>query len=173
VQITNGTWAVTEYGQVAYSGHIDPSPNHPSSFSNYTVDGHYMGGSIQINGIMDSSTPNCPVGPDTIFQIMTFCSTSNGRGALNPAVIDTYYTFDWHTQPNLVHIGRATGVVECSPQGGGGTTQSSSSSMTGTRQDGDRDGDGIPDANDNCPNLPHTRCYKEGNTTSIVVHSNR
>jgi hypothetical protein len=44
--------------------------------------------------------------------------------------------------------------------------------MTGTTQDGDRDDDGIPDANDNCANLPHTTCYKEGNTAT-VAHSNR
>ena len=38
-----------------------------------------------------------------------------------------------------------------------------------TTQDGD--GDGILDANDNCPNLTHTSCYKEGDT-AVVVHSN-
>jgi hypothetical protein len=158
VLITNGTWTVIRYGDVAYSGHIDPSPNHPSSFNNYTVDGQYMGGSIEINGIMDSSTSNCPQGPDTIFQIMTFCSTSNGGGALNPAVVDTYYTNDWVTQPNLVHIGRATGVVECSSSQGGGTT---TQSMAGSSQD--RDGDGIPNAKDYCPNIPNKKCYIEGN----------
>jgi hypothetical protein len=75
--------------------------------------------------------------------------------------------------------GHFQGAVECSPQGGNTTTtttttttqQSSSSSMTGTTTQ-DRDGDRIPDANDNCPNLPNTRCYKEGDT-SLVVHSNR
>jgi hypothetical protein len=42
--------------------------------------------------------------------------------------------------------------------------------MTGTTtQDGD--GDGIPIANDNCPNLPHTRCFKEGDT-AVAVHNN-
>ena len=50
-------------------------------------------------------------------------------------------------------------ILNCSSQVGGGgvtTTQQSSSSMTGTTRDGD--GDGILDSNDNCPNLPHTRC---------------
>jgi hypothetical protein len=75
------------------------------------------------------------------------------------------------------------GPIECSSsQGGGGgdtTTQSSSSSSTtGTTTqddggDGDKDGDGILDANDNCPNLPHTRCYKEGDTALVVHNSNR
>jgi hypothetical protein len=41
--------------------------------------------------------------------------------------------------------------------------------MAGNLQDGD--GDGILDANDNCPYLPNTRCYKEG-TTRIIVHNN-
>ncbi|MFL6487969.1 MAG: thrombospondin type 3 repeat-containing protein, partial [Nitrososphaera sp.] len=37
----------------------------------------------------------------------------------------------------------------------------------------DRDRDGIPDANDNCPNLPNARCYKEGDTALVVHNSNR
>jgi hypothetical protein len=162
VLITNGTWTVTDPWGVAYSGHIDTSPNDPSSFSNYTVDGFHMQ-SIVIHGIMDSSTRNCPVGPDTLFEIQTLCSTSNGGGALNPTVIDTYYTNDWHTQPKLVHIGRATGVVECSSYQGEGGTTTQSSSMSGSSQD--RDGDGVPDAKDYCPNIPNKKCYIEGNTT--------
>jgi hypothetical protein len=70
------------------------------------------------------------------------------------------------------------GPVECSPSEGGGdgttttttttTTEQESSStsnttatvtVTTTQEDGD--GDGILDANDNCPNLPHTRCFME------------
>jgi Thrombospondin type 3 repeat len=170
VLITNGTWAVIRYGDVAYSGHIDPSPNVPSTFSNYS--GDVKGGYIELNGIIDYATPNCPVGPYTLFEIDTFCSTPNGGGgALNPAIVDTYYSNDWRTQPRPVHIDRATGVVECSSyQGGDTTTQSSSMTAGATTQD--RDGDGIPDANDNCPNLPNIRCYKE-DTTRIIVHSNR
>jgi hypothetical protein len=69
------------------------------------------------------------------------------------------------------------GPVECSPQGGGSTTQQSSS-MTGTTTqqddgDGDKDDDGVLDANDNCPNLPNTRCYKEGDTALVVHNRNR
>jgi hypothetical protein len=70
--------------------------------------------------------------------------------------------------------GHFQGPVECSPQGGNTTTsnqQQSSSSLTGTTQD--RDGDGILDANDNCPNLPNTRCYQEGDTAIVVHNSNR
>jgi hypothetical protein len=74
--------------------------------------------------------------------------------------------------PGPTDIAHFQGPVECSPQGGNATQQSSSSSMTGTTtQDGD--GDGILDANDNCPNLSHTRCYKEGDTAVVVHNSNR
>jgi hypothetical protein len=69
------------------------------------------------------------------------------------------------------------GPVECSPQGGGSTTQQSSSTTGTTTQqddgDGDKDDDGIIDTNDNCPNLPNTRCYKEGDTALVVHNRNR
>src|SRR5215211_8912340 len=86
-------------------------------------------------------------------------------GAPNPVTISTHYTVE-NSYPIFNNF---NGVVECSSQEGGDTTHSSSS-MTGSSQDGD--GDGILDANDNCPNLPHTRCYKEGDA-AIVVHSDR
>jgi hypothetical protein len=73
-------------------------------------------------------------------------------------------------------IGHFQGPVECSPQGGNTTTnqQESSSSMSGsTTTAQDRDRDRIPDANDSCPNLPNTRCYKEGNTAIVVHNGNR
>ena len=75
--------------------------------------------------------------------------------------------------------GHFQGPVECSPQGGNTTIttsnqqQSSSSSTTTGTTTQDRDGDRIPDANDNCPNLPYTRCYKEGDTAIVVHNSNR
>jgi hypothetical protein len=62
------------------------------------------------------------------------------------------------------HLGDFNGRVGCDP------APPQSSMAAGTTQD--RDGDGISDANDNCPNLPYTRCFKEGDT-AIVVHSNR
>jgi hypothetical protein len=100
--------------------------------------------------------------------ILTSCSTS----ATNH--VDVYN--------GEKYIGAFQGPVECSPQGGNTTTtnqQESSSSMTGTTTttttttQQDRDGDRIPDANDNCPNLPNTRCYKEGDTALVVHNSNR
>jgi hypothetical protein len=92
--------------------------------------------------------------------ILTSCSTS----ATNH--VDVYN--------GEKYIGAFQGPVECSPQGGNTTTttQQSSSSMTGTTTQ-DRDGDRILDANDNCPNLPNTRCYKEGDTAVVVHNSNR
>ena len=91
------------------------------------------------------------------FTIDIFCSTSNensievGFLGQGPAGFGTF-----------------NGAVDCSQRGGDTTTQSSS--MTGTTTQ-DRDSDGIPNANDNCPNLPHTRCFKEGDT-AVAVHNN-
>ncbi|MFL6371699.1 MAG: thrombospondin type 3 repeat-containing protein [Nitrososphaera sp.] len=80
-----------------------------------------------------------------------------------------------------IYIGHFQGPVDCSHQGGNTATtttnqQQSSSSATGTATiitTQDRDRDGIPDANDNCPNLPNTRCYKEGDTALVVHNRNR
>ncbi len=65
-------------------------------------------------------------------------------------------------------FGTFNGVVDCSQREKDSTQSSSSSTTTLTTMTGtstqDRDGDGILDANDNCPNLPNTRCYKEDTT---------
>ena len=104
-----------------------------------------------------NGTSACASTSDNL-TIDTFCSTSNGNSievgflGQGPAGFGTF-----------------NGAVDCSQRGGDTTTQSFS--MTGTTQDGD--GDGIPNANDNCPNLPHTRCFKEGNTALVVHNSNR
>ena len=109
--------------------------------------------------------------PAVRFVISTSCSTS----ATNHIdVTDLVSEKD---------VGHFQGPVECSPQGGNTTTtnqqqqQSSSSSSAGTTTitttAQDRDRDGIPDANDNCPNLPNTRCYKEGDTALVVHNRNR
>jgi hypothetical protein len=92
--------------------------------------------------------------------ILTSCSTSSTNH------VDVYNGENW--------IGAFQGAVECSPQGGNTTQQQSSSSVTGTTTTTqDKDGDGILDANDNCPNLPNTRCYKEGDTALVVHNRNR
>jgi hypothetical protein len=116
------------------------------------------------NGVSITMDSTVLVGQDSYqYVISTACSTSEENE------IDVMIMGGPHSE--------YTGPVECSTQGGGGgdtTTQQTSSSTTGTTtQDGDsdRDGDGIPNANDNCPNLPHTRCYKEGDTT-VAVHNN-
>jgi hypothetical protein len=106
--------------------------------------------------------------PTVRFVISTSCSTS----ATNHIDVT-----DIGSEKDVGHF---QGPVECSPQGGNTTTanqqQSSSSSSAGTTAittTQDRDGDGILDANDNCPNLPHTRCYKEGDTAVVVHNGNR
>jgi hypothetical protein len=107
-----------------------------------------------------ASTVTTDKGGVSHYVIDTACSTSRDNG------ISIYVNGEFRSP--------YTGPVECSTLGGDTTNQqesSSSSSMAaGSSQDGDSDG--ILDANDNCPNLSHTRCYKEGDT-SLVVHSNR
>jgi hypothetical protein len=114
------------------------------------------------NGVSITMDSTVLVGQDSYqYVISTVCSTSEENE------IDVMIMGGPHSE--------YTGPVECSTQGGGdATTQQTSSSTTGTTtQDGDsdKDGDGIPNANDNCPNLPHTRCFKEGDT-AVAVHNN-
>lgn len=157
LDITSGTFKVTatDDEQKSYSGNLASG-----SFTNNNGGGVLK---FALSGTIEnaSNTTNCSIEGAT-FSIGAPCSTSND-GASNPVSISTHYIAQAPVFNNF------NGVVECS-QGGGDTTQSSSSSMTGTTQDGD--GDGILDANDNCPNLTHTSCYKEGDT-AVVVHSNR
>lgn len=157
VDITGGTFQINDRGdgQILYNGSI-----HSGRFNN----GSGGGGSLilytAVNHVPNGNS-TCASTGDTL-TIDTFCSTSNensievGFLGQGPAGFGTF-----------------NGAVDCPQRGGGDTTapqSSSSSSMTGTTtQDGD--GDGIPNANDNCPNLPHTRCFKEGNT-AVVVHNN-
>jgi hypothetical protein len=163
LDITSGTFKVTatDDEQKSYSGNLASG-----SFTNNNGGGVLK---FALSGTIEnaSNTTNCSIEGAT-FSIGAPCSTSND-GASNPVSISTHYIAQAPVFNNF------NGVVECS-QGGGDTTQSSSSSssssssMTGTTQDGD--GDGILDVNDNCPNLTHTSCYKEGDT-AVVVHSNR
>jgi hypothetical protein len=108
------------------------------------------GWSLELNGALEGVYNNTICVPKGSYQIqiVTPCG--------NPAPI----TINLENKP---HLGDFNGGVSCNPQ-------PPQSSMAGSSQDGD--GDGIPNANDNCPNIPNTRCYKEGDT-SIVVHSNR
>jgi hypothetical protein len=93
--------------------------------------------------------------PQGTIEISTSCSTSASNDI------------------SVMNIGDFKGPVECSSSQGGGNT-TTSSSLTGTTTTAqDRDRDGILDANDNCPNLPNTRCYKEGDTALVVHNRNR
>jgi len=160
MDLTGGTFQINDRGdgQILYSGNI-----HSGRFNN----GSGGGGSLIMNTAVNhvpNGTSTCASTGDNL-TIDTFCSTSNG----NPIDIG----FLGHGPAGF---GTFHGAVDCSQRGGGDTTtqtttQQSSSSITGTTTQ-DRDGDRIPDANDNCPNLPHTRCYKEGDT-AVVAHSNR
>jgi hypothetical protein len=152
VDITSGTFQINDRGdgQILYSGNI-----HGGRFANSSA-----GGSLIMYTAVNhvpNGTSVCASTGDTL-TIDTFCSTSNGNSievgflGQEPAGFGTFH-----------------GAVDCSQRGRGDITtpqssSSSSSSMTGTTTTTqDRDRDGILDANDSCPNLPNTRCYKEGN----------
>jgi hypothetical protein len=153
-RITSGTFQVTSSsdGQTLYSGNINGG-----NFNNNTLGGSLFIAS-QVHRVPDKP-PGCAEINDTL-AITTSCSTSDiNNFGITGSSVDNFGSF---------YV-----AVECSQGGVGDTTQSSSSSsMTGTRQDRDSDGDGILDANDNCPNLSHTRCYKEGDTALVVHNSN-
>jgi hypothetical protein len=151
VDITGGTFQINDRGdgQILYSGNI-----HSGRFANSSA-----GGSLIMHTAVDrvpNGTSACASTSDNL-TIDTFCSTSNGNS------IEVGFLGQ-----GPAGFGAFNGAVDCSQRGGDTTTQSSS--ITGTTQDGD--GDGILDANDNCPNLTHTSCYKEGDT-AVVVHSDR
>jgi hypothetical protein len=96
---------------------------------------------LELNGALEGIYNNTTCVPKGSYQIqiLTPCG--------NPAPI----TINLENKP---HLGDFNGRVGCDP------SPPQSSMAAGSSQD--RDGDGIPDANDNCPNLPYTRCYKEG-----------
>jgi hypothetical protein len=165
LDITSGTFTVTarDDAQKTYSG----------SFDGGSFTSNSGGGGVEkfaLVGTIDnvSNAANCSI-EDITFSIGAPCSTTNDGGASNPVTINTHYV----DQGQAPLFNNFNGMVECSSQGGDTTTQSSSTTtVTVTTQD-DRDGDGILDANDNCPNLPHTRCYKEGDTALAIHNSNR
>jgi hypothetical protein len=142
VDITNGTFQITSNhdGQVLYSGKI-----YGGRYINNCGGGEVglLAQAIEVT----NNTSSCVSKGDDI-RIVTSYSTSDTN------TINVYTSNDYQ-------FATFQGAIGCSTQRGGDTTthttqQSSSSSMTGTTQDGE--GDGIPNANDNCPNLPHTRC---------------
>jgi hypothetical protein len=152
--LTNGTFQIinssSSSGQTLLSGHFfrgsitdDPSAGWDVEIW-YRVDG--TGSVCGVLTELDIAT-SCPGGPNTPIDL-----SSTGR--------------------NLETI---SGTVDCDTEGDTATTQqSSSSSLTGTTTTAqDRDRDGILDANDNCPNLPNTRCYKEGDRAVVLHNSNR
>ena len=167
VDITSGTFKVTagDDDQKSYSGNLVSGSF--TSNSGGGVDKFALSGTID----NVSNTTNCSSIQGATFSIGAPCSTSND-GTSNSVTINTHYLADAPVFNNF------NGVVECSQGGDDTTTQSSSSSSTtvittGGTTNQDRDGDGIFDANDNCPNLPNTRCYNEGDTALVVHNRNR
>jgi hypothetical protein len=151
VDITGGTFRITSIhdGQTLYSGNI-----YGGRYVNTSGGGNF-GMSAQANDVTNNTSSCISSGED--ISILTSCSTSDTNS------IHVY-------SPSRYELASFEGAVECSSQGDT-QSSSSSSSMAGSSQDGD--GDGILDANDKCPNLPHTRCYKEGDTAVVVHNSNR
>ena len=152
VDITGGTFRITSIhdGQTLYSGNI-----HGGRYVNTSGGGNF-GMSAQANDVTNNTSSCISSGED--ISILTSCNTSDTNS------IHVY-------APNQYELASFEGAVECSSQGDTQSSSSSSSSMAGSSQDGD--GDGILDANDNCPNLSHTRCYKEGDTSIVIHNGNR
>ena len=157
LSLTGGTFQITnssrDGGQILYSGNVQRG-----EFNNNTG----IALAYHVNHV-PSSGRVCATTGDLLF-VGSSCSTSERNS------IDTHLS-----------TGNAfatfTGAVECSLGDTTTTQQPSSTTGTTTQQqddgDGDKDGDGILDANDNCPNLPHTSCFIEGNTAAIVHNGNR
>jgi len=155
VDITSGTFRITSNhdGQILYSGNII----HGGRYVN-TSGGGEVALNAQANDVTNN-TSSC-ISKGEVIRISTSCSTSD---------TNNIYVYT-HNQNEFANF---QGAVECSQRGGDTTTQSSSSMTGTTTTQQDRDGDGILDANDNCPNLPYTRCYKEGDTAVVIHNSNR
>jgi hypothetical protein len=162
LSLTGGTFQITnssrDGGQILYSGNIQRGE------LNNNTGREGIGLAYFINHISNSGRACATTGD--LFFIFSSCNTSE-RNSITTHLSsgDAFADF--------------TGAVECSlGDTTTTTTQQSSSSTTGTTiqqedGDGDSDGDGILDANDNCPNLPHTRCFKEGDTGMVVHNSDR
>jgi hypothetical protein len=163
LKMTGGTFQITDSSssrQILYSGNIQRGEFNDNG-QEAKISLAYF-----VNHVSDTAHP-CTATND-LFFIYSSCSTSESNS------ITTHFSSG--NEP-------FTGGVECSIGDNDNnttttTTQqpSSSSSMSGsttTTTTQDRDRDGIPDANDNCPNLSQTRCYKEGNTALVVHNSNR
>jgi hypothetical protein len=152
LKMTGGTFQITDSSssrQILYSGNIQRGE------FNDTGQEAKISLAYFVNHVSDTAHP-CTTTND-LFFIYSSCSTSESNS------ITTHFSSG--NEP-------FTGGVECSL--GDNTTTTQQSSSTGsitTSQDKDRDG--ILDANDNCPNLPNTRCYKEGDTAPVVHNSNR
>jgi hypothetical protein len=149
--ITSGTFKVTSTdAPISYSGKITSG----KANNNSNAEVLFLQGPVEQ---VSSPTSHCGMIQGLLYTIYTHCSTSNTA----VSITTSYYT----SNSGNVPVGDFKGVVECSPVGGGTTlssSSSSSSSITGSSQDGDRDG--IPDSSDRCAHNSNTKCFKEGDT---------
>ena len=154
LKMAGGTFQITDSSssrQILYSGNIQRGE------FNDTGQEAKISLAYFVNHVSDTAHP-CTTTND-LFFIYSSCSTSENNS------ITTHFSSG--NEP-------FTGGVECSLGDNTATTTQQSSPSTGTTTTAqDRDRDGIPDANDNCPNLPNTRCYKEGDTALVVHNRNR
>jgi len=155
LSLTGGTFQITDSSnsrQILYSGNIQRG-----EFNNDTGLQGKISLAYFVNHVSNGAHP-CTDTTD-LFFIYSSCRTSESNS------ITTHFS-----SGNVPF----TGAIDCSLGGNTtATTQQSSSSVSGSTTTQDRDRDGILDANDNCPNLPNTRCYKEGDTALVVHNSNR
>jgi hypothetical protein len=161
VTLTSGTFQVTNSsssGQILWSGDFNSG-----SISEY--DGNTQDYNVEIVYNVDNRSLVCGAGEQ--LRVNTYCH--QGQPPSPNIVLET----------NGKAIGGVNGAVDCGTSGDTTTAQPTSTSpvtgttttTTTTTTQQDRDGDRILDANDNCPNSPNTRCYKEGDT-AVVVHNN-
>jgi hypothetical protein len=140
--ITNGTIQLQ----------ADPSNNgkiYPGKINYGVIDNRTGAGFISFDATINN----------TDYSVESFCSTSQSNDI-------TVKTDNGQTERDFY------GPIECSSsstsqgRAGGDTTQSMAA---GSSQDGDSDGDGIPDSSDNCTHNSNPRCFKEGGDTNTTT----
>ncbi len=154
VTLTSGTFQVTDIssGQLLWSGNL-----YSGSITGY--DPNTEDTNVEIVYNVANNSVVCEAGEQ--LWVYTYCP----QRPPSPSIV---------LETDGGAMGGVNGAVDCGNAGDTTAQPSPSSSpVTGTTTTQDRDRDGIIDTNDNCPNLPNTRCYKEGDTALVVHNSNR
>ena len=158
--MTNGTFQITNSsGEILYSGNIsagrlDSNVQVVSLLGQFPQSG---GGTLEIRS-------PCIPEPTNSFTVRIKDSVDESVAFIGPVKCDPLVGKESASQPS------SSSPMTGTTSQDGGSNSSGSDSNNG---DGDSDGDGIPDSSDKCPNLPHTRCYKEGDRALVVHDSNR